>query len=384
MSAAFLSACSLAPLRDADAPEPPEERLTLVKHEFTDLAGWKSDNHAKLLGAFLKSCPALPVGRDNELLGTRVVHGTMGDLRKACEAGGRVSPSNRAAVQFFFEQTFQPYLARNGLEETGKFTGYYEAEVRASYEPDGRYRYPIYSRPADLIPVNLGGFDPELKGRRLAGRLVDGKLVPYHTRAQIERGALKGQNLEILWADNLADVFFLHVQGSGRAVLPDGSEIRLAFSGRNGHRYTAIGRELAARGILKLQNVSLDTIRTWLNDNPVAGTDLMQRNKSFIFFRLNPGKGPVGAQNVVLTARRSMAVDPKFIKLGLPVWLQTKDPRDPSGETPLRRGVVAQDAGSAIKGPVRGDLYWGAGVEAELAAGRMNEKGVYYLLLPKP
>jgi membrane-bound lytic murein transglycosylase A len=192
---------------------------------------------------------------------------------------------------------------------------------------------------------------------------------------------LKGQQLELLWVDSAIDAFFLHVQGSGRVVFEDGSVVRVGYAGRNGRRYTPIGRELVAKGIIPQKKVSLQSIRQWLAENPIAGRQLMEKNQSYIFFRLMEGDGPIGAQGVQLTPGRSLAVDRKYIPLGVPVWLNTSEPG--KSRKPLRRLVMTQDTGSAIRGPVRGDLFFGFGNEAGLRAGHMREIGTYYLLLPK-
>ena len=204
-----------------------------------------------------------------------------------------------------------------------------------SWQPDGRYRYPVYSRPRDIVVVELEKFDPDKRGEQLAGRLVGDRLVPYFDRREINDGALRGRQLEILWVNSAVDLFFLHVQGSGRVLMPDGSYVRLAFSGRNGHRYSSIGRELVAQGVMKLQDVNLPSLRAWMMANPLAAEQLMQKNKSYIFFRVEPEDAVKGAMGVALTAGRSLAVDPKFIPLGLPLWLTTTDPLDPKNQKPL-------------------------------------------------
>ena len=255
--------------------------------------------------------------------------------------------------------------------------------MRGSWRPDQRYRYPVYARPRDIIVVEMEMFDPDRRGEQLAGRLVENKLLPYHDRSEIERGALRGRQLELLWVDSAIDLFFLHVQGSGRILLPDGSFVRLAFSGRNGHRYSSIGRELVAQGFMKVKDVNLPSLRAWMQGNPLAAEQLMLKNRSYIFFRVEKDEVVKGAMNVPLTPGRSLAVDPKYVPLGLPLWLTTTDPLDPKDATPLSRMVVAQDTGSAIKGVIRGDMFWGFGPKAEARAGLMNEAGTYYFLLPR-
>lgn len=308
--------------------------------------------------------------------------GTVDDWLPLCKSAGIIRPGNDTEAQYFFESNFQAYSIGSPWTASGLFTGYYEADLKGAFRPDGRYRYPILSRPKDLISANLGEFDHKWSGERIAGRLSDGKYIPYYTRAEIEAGVLNGRQLEILWVDSPVDAFLLHIQGSGRVNLPDGTAIRLAYAGRNGHRYTAVGRELVAAGIMRLDDVTMPAIRDWMEANPVGGIALRQKNKSYIFFRVAETEGPVGAQGVLLSPGRSMAIDPKYIPYGAPLWLATTDP----GTKPkkqLRRLVIAQDTGSAIKGPIRGDLFWGHGRLATTKAGLMKEKGTYYLLLPK-
>ncbi|HAD86878.1 MAG TPA: murein transglycosylase, partial [Rhodospirillaceae bacterium] len=310
-------------------------------------------------------------------------HGTMGDLQRICAEAAQIDTKSAAQLQFFIERSFRPFSVRDAQQPVGKFTGYYEPLLRGSWRPDARYRHPVYARPRDIVVVELGDFDPDRDGEQLAGRMVGDHLRPYFDRKEILDGALRGRQLELLWVDSAIDLFFLHVQGSGRILLPDGSFVRLAFSGRNGHRYTSIGRELVAQGVMKVEDVTMPSLRAWMEANPLAAEQLMVKNKSYIFFRVEKDPVVKGAMGIALTPGRSLAVDPKFVPLGLPVWLVTTDPLDPKNQTPLRRMMVAQDTGSAIKGVVRGDVFWGFGPEAESRAGLMNEAGIYYLLLPR-
>ncbi|MEX2454364.1 MAG: MltA domain-containing protein, partial [Rhodospirillaceae bacterium] len=204
---------------------------------------------------------------------------------------------------------------------------------------------------------------------------------PYHDRGGIEAGALRGRSLELAWVDSAADAFFLHIQGSGRIRLPDGSILRVGYADANGHVYTAIGRDLIARGAIPREEMSMQAIRTWLAAHPDEGIELMRSNRSFVFFRELTGPGPVGAQGVPLTPGRSLAVDRNLLPLGVPVWLDTTLP-DANG-TPFRRLMVAQDTGGAIRGAVRGDVFWGAGAEAADRAGKMKQTGRYWLLRPR-
>jgi len=236
-----------------------------------------------------------------------------------------------------------------------------------------------------LINVDLGQFSEELQGKRIVGRLQGRRLTPYPERQGIVAGALAGRGLEIVYVDDPVDAFFLQIQGSGRVQLGDGEEMRLGYAGGNGRRYYAIGRELIKRGILSKENVSMQSIRAWLSANPLQGEEVMDLNASYIFFRELQGTGPIGALGVALTPGRSIAVDRRLIPLGIPVWLQASHPAaDPEqGDRPLHRLVLAQDTGGAIKGGVRGDIFWGHGPAAAAIAGRMKNAGQWFLLLPK-
>lgn len=307
--------------------------------------------------------------------------GRVRDWRAPCRAAARVRTGDDTAARLFFETWFTPHRMTVAGEANGLFTGYYEAELKGSWKKTKRFHVPIYARPQDLVSVDLGQFTPQWKGKSIAGRVHRGRLVPYYNRGAIDRGALRGKGLEIMWVDDPVDVFFLHVQGSGRVVMTDGRIIRLGFAARNGQPYVAIGRVLIKRGAIAKNQVSMQSIRTWLAKHPREAAEIMAQNPSFIFFRRQQGENPIGAQGVPLTPGRSLAVDRRFVPLGIPLWLVTRDPVPP--HRPLRRLMVAQDTGSAIKGAVRGDVFWGSGQEAARRAGRMREQGRYYLLLPK-
>ena len=306
--------------------------------------------------------------------------GAVSDWLPLCAAAGKVGRGDDQAARYFFETWFTPYLATDNGSPQGLFTGYYEAELHGAWTRRGRYQTPIYSPPAGLISADLGRFNDQWKGQSITGRVVGGRLTPLETRAEIEGGALTGKGLELLWVDDPVDAFFLHVQGSGRVAMEDGQVVRLGFAGRNGHAYVSIGRELVNSGAIAKDRVSMGTIRAWLKAHPGQGAKLMARNPSYIFFRVAKGDGPIGAQGVALTPGRSLAVDKRFVPYGLPVWLDTTDPL--KGNATLRRLVVAQDTGGAIKGVVRGDLFWGFGAAAGERAGSMKQSGRYFLLIP--
>ncbi len=376
-----LVACAKPPFPLKAPPQPDGASLLLAPRAFKDIPGWKADDQSQVLATFIRSCEKIEALPPKSPLGPDMEFRQAGDWMPVCTDARLIRPGNETEAQYFFESRFTAYQASSDGTTQGLFTGYYEPELKGAWQPDPTYRYPVYARPKDLISLDLGPLRPELSGENLAGRIEGNKFVPYPTRADINAGVLKGKQLELLWVDSAIDRFFLHVQGSGRVVFPDGSRIRVGFAGKNGRRYTPIGRELVAIGALPASKVSLESIQKWLAANPIAGKEIMERNKSYIFFRLLNGPGPIGSQGVVLTPGRSLAVDKKFIPLGVPVFLITTQPG--KSKKPLRRLVVAQDTGSAIRGPVRGDLFFGFGTEARNRAGRMQEKGTYYVLLPK-
>ncbi|MBC8269611.1 MAG: murein transglycosylase A [Rhodospirillaceae bacterium] len=369
------------------AARPPAQKLALKKTTFNSITGWSGDRHDQAIGTFLRSCarfakmPAdLPLG---------AIGGVAGDWAVPCKAAAALPTGNTELARSFFEAHFQPYLATADGRPEGLFTGYFEIELKGSWLRKEPYTTPIYERPPELVDANLGDFNADLKGKRLSGKVVAGRFVPFDDRAAIEAGALAGRGLEMIWVDSPIDAFFLHVQGSGRVVMDDGSIVRIGFAARNGHGYRSIGRELITRGALSAERVSMQSIKAWLQDNPEEAAALMATNPSYIFFRVIDGalkslgqqQGPIGAQGVPLTPGRSLAVDRGYFPLGIPIWLDTTDPLDPGA--PLRRLVIAQDTGSAIKGPVRGDLFWGFGAEAATRAGLMKQPGHYFLLLPR-
>ncbi|MBO6518804.1 MAG: murein transglycosylase A [Rhodospirillales bacterium] len=381
-AAVFLAGCAGIDLTPAvPTPDQETEQLALGKVEVTELEGWNGENFADALPAFVRSCDAIEKKDPGKAVGSDPRMGTYADWIAICKDARLIRPGNQIEAKYFFESRFTVYAVADRIEREGLFTGYYEPELAGRWAPEAEYQIPIYSRPEDIISIDLGEFRNELAGTQLAGRLVDNKLVPYFSRAEINAGVLRGRELEVIWVADPVDAFFLHIQGSGRVRLPDDSYVRIGYAGRNGRRYTSIGRELVAMGAMALEDVTAPAIRDWLRANPAAGTQLMNRNESYVFFRVIEGEGPLGAQGVPLTPGRSLAIDRKFLPLGAPIWLDTTDPL--SEDAPLRRLLVTQDTGSAIKGVVRGDVFWGFGETAARRAGLMKQRGGYFILLPK-
>ena len=383
------------PVVERPPPEAPPDRLDLHPATFEDLPGWGEDSLAEALPALRRSCAALArQPGDRPLGGARDgrVAGTAGDWRTPCAAlralQAVVLPDAAdvdTEIRAFFETHFRPWGVSNRGDRVGLFTGYYEPTLEGSRRRSERYRVPLYVRPPELVTVNLGEFREDLEGRRVAGRLEGRRLVPFHDRAAIDAGGLAGRGLELLWVDDPVDAFFLHIQGSGRIELDDGGHLRVGYAAQNGHPYFAIGRELMDRGALTPEEVSMQSIRRWLEEHPEEAGDVLHRNPSYVFFRELGEEGPVGSQGVVLTPGRSLAVDRSFVPLGVPVWLDGSAPLvgRPETDTILQRLLVAQDTGGAIRGPVRGDVFWGPGDEAADVAGRMKHPGRIWLLLPR-
>lgn len=376
---AGLAALVAALLVSSCAEPPPADRLTLTPVAFAELRGWGDDRVSEALPALLRSCAVLDGKPADRAVGRDGVGGVVADWVGPCAAARRLPPGDDGAARAFFETWFQPYRAAAGASAEGLFTGYYESELRAAAQPDARYRVPVYGRPADLVTVDLDAFLPDLKAPDIVGRVEKGRLVPYPKRADIDGGALGGDAPVLLWADDPVDVLLLHIQGSGRAHLPDGRVVRVGFAASNGHKFIGIGRTLLDKGRIGRDQASMPAIAAWLRANPGEAAGLINENPRYIFFRLVDGDGPIGAQGVALTPGRSMAVDPAHVPLGVPLWL---DAPGPDGEA-LRRLVLAQDTGAAIKGPIRGDFFWGHGGAAFDKAGRMKSRGGYALLLPR-
>lgn len=373
-AAFFLSACTQTPKTTPDTADTP----TFRDVPFSALPGWATDRHAAAIPALIRSCPPL---EKRGVRGFDAVFGWAAIWRSICAEARKLGAGDDRAARAFFERRFAPAAVSGRDGADGLITGYFEPELQGSRKREGRFNVPLHVRPPDLVAVDLGRFSDELKGKRIAGRVVQGRLIPYHNRGQIERGALRGKKLELVWVDDAADAFFLHIQGSGRIRLRDGSILRVGYAGTNGQPYTAIGRALIARGEIPRERMSMQAIRKWMTANPVPGAKLMRTNKSYIFFRELKGPGPLGAQGVALTPERSIAVDRGILPLGLPVWMDTVLPD--TATTPYRRLMIAQDTGGAIKGAVRADVFWGPGARAAKMAGSMKSPGRYWFLRPR-
>lgn len=337
-------------------------RMSLQKATFSDLPGWQDDLQGAALPALKRSCTRLmSLPADRPLGGFENLGGKVRDWEAPCRAATRLDPKDTAAVRAFFESSFQPWKVLVDGRDQGLFTGYYEAELRGSFVRTERFTIPILAKPPAI-----------------AGTTPD-RPADWPDRRRIEGGAL-GTVPVLLWVDDPIEAHILHIQGSGRVTLPDGKVQRIGFAASNGHPFKGLGRILIDKGKVGAGEATMPAIRAWLRAHPDEAPALMAENPRYVFFRLIEGDGPIGAQGVALTPGRSLAIDPAFIPLGIPLWLDSRDPMD---NAPLRRLMVAQDTGSAIKGAIRGDFFWGSGEAAFQKAGRMKSPGSYYLLLPK-
>jgi membrane-bound lytic murein transglycosylase A len=361
--------------------------LRLTPVAFSGLPDWSTSDARGALAAFHRSCRALIALPATHAMGGAGYAGTVGDWQGVCSAAptGQVSQD---AARNFFESWFAPVAIGAGDAGDGLFTGYYEPELRASRFKSAIYKTPIYGLPDNLVSVDLGRFRSSLRGEHVAGRIEGQTLVPYETREEIDASGLSRASI-LLYGDDPVAVFFLQIQGSGRVRLPDGIYLRLAFAGTNGQPYTAIGRVLIQEGALDRQNVSLQSIRAWLLAHPEDEKRILEADKSFVFFREaplgDPSLGSTGSEGVALTPGASLAVDPQLHALGAPYFVSASSP-DVDATKPdhaLSRLFIAQDTGGAIKGAVRGDIYWGFGKDAEEIAGRMKSPGRLFVLLPK-
>jgi membrane-bound lytic murein transglycosylase A len=355
----------------------PDIRALRVKPvAFSTLPGWKRDDHAQAFAAFLRSCKKMNRRGDT--------------LAKACRMAKRL-PHNISdhRARAFFESYFAPHKVRSGRR--GLLTGYYEPELFGSRVRTKKFNIPIYRRPADLVGLHSRRMRRAARRAGLPRSMTYAKrtrygLKRYMTREQIERGGLKGRKLELLWLADPVEAFFLHIQGSGRIVLPDGSRMRIGFDGKNGYDYSSVGKALVRSGLMPASKVSLENVKSWLRKNPRMGRKAMWRNKSFIFFRElsahAESKGPIGAQGISLIGGRSLAVDRRHYRLGLPIFLSVPNFHK-DGHANLRRLMIAQDTGTAIKGAKRGDIFWGSGDKAGDIAGRTYHKGDFFVLLPR-
>ena len=364
---------AVPPVATVVEPMPPmpsePARGRLERALWDDLPYLNADDPTDALAAFMQGC---------------VVLASKTEWSAACAAGAAVPVKARPeTIRRYFRENFEPFQVINADETaTGLVTGYYEPLLRGSRTRTETFKYPLYGQPQDLIAVDLSEVYPDLKFKRLRGRIVGNKLVPYFDRSEIESSGAPLKGLELAWVDDAVELFFLQIQGSGQILLPDGTRMRVGYADQNGHPFRSLGGALIRRSQIRAEHASMRGIKEWARRNPAKIQQFMNINPSYVFFKELPSElsGPLGTLGVPLTGERSIAVDQRVVPLGVPVFLSTTFPNT---KTALNRLMVAQDTGGAINGAVRADFYWGFGDDAGAEAGKMKQQGRMWVLLPK-
>ena len=348
---------------------------------FSALDGWKADDHRAAFGTFRRSCEAIRQSMGEPLSAAPSAPGLVG----ICQRALKQAPRTKAAARRFFERNFAAFRVVPSQGD-GFLTGYFEPEYRGRLRPDATFTMPLLGRPDDLVTLDEGKRLPEPHAALTAARRTATGLEPYPDRAAIEDGALGAKARPLAYLDPI-DAFLAHVQGSVRVRIDDGRVIRLAYAGRNGRPYSSLGRMVALETGLPPAELNTPKLVAWLKANPEAGRRLMRQNRSYIFFRvadeLDPARGPLGGSSVQLVPGRSLAIDSKLWSYGLPFWIEAQLPRADESLEPFRRLMVAQDTGSAILGPARGDIFFGSGPAAGDRAGLIRHPGRFVVLLPR-
>lgn len=378
--AASLLGCTTLPSPSRAPPFatalPESAGAVLQAATFAAIPGWRDDDQAAAWPAFVAGCAAL------------LARPPVASIwQESCASAATVDLHSGATVRAFFESYFTPYqLTAADGRDSGVVTGYYEPLLQGSRQRSERYRFPLYAVPDDLLTVDLAELYPELKDKRVRGRLDGRRVVPYWPRADIDAGRVPLAGKELVWVDDPVEAFFLQIQGSGRVQLAEGGVLRIGYADQNGQPFRSIGRILVERGELPLARASMQGIKAWGREHPDQLPLLLDENPSYVFFRAVPPDpaatidGPIGTLGVPLLAERTIAVDPAIVPLGAPIFLATTYPLS---DRLLQRLVLAQDTGGAIKGALRADYFWGFGGEAGREAGRMKQQGRMWLLWPR-
>ena len=347
---------------------------------FFDIEQWQDDDHLAAYNCFRRSARRMV----QKPYTTKQLDIDANDLATVAKIADETIINDGETARQFFEANFAPHsLAPNKYD--GMLTGYYEPELAASLTRTEKFKYPLYSRPDDLIDLNETNRPTTIDQSFMFGRKTTGEITKYFTRYQIQNGALNNRGLEIVWLDNPVDVFFTHIQGSARLTLEDGTFVRVSYAAKSGHPYTAIGKLLVEAGHFKLEDITMQSIRNWLKENPSKRDDLFAQNQSYIFFQITDQPdiqlGPVAAASVALTAGRSIAIDHRLHTFGSPIWVATKE--NFVGQNKIfSRLLIAQDTGSAIIGRERGDLFVGSGREAGVFAGQIKHAASMIVFVP--
>jgi len=366
----------------AKLPEPPpiieepvvaeplteEEVPTLLAVSWQEVSGWQQDNPSLALGAFLKSCSALRWRPQWQV---------------SCQEASAMEHASETVVRAFFERNFVPHQVRQSTgSDEGLLTGYYVPDLNGSRTASADYPYPLYQRPDDLLVIDLSDVYPDLGNYRLRGRVEEHRVVPYWNRGDIDGQTQPLAGQELLWVTDPVELFFLHIQGSGRILLDNGERVMVGYADQNGHPYKSIGKYLIDRGAMTRDQMSMQNIRSWVRNHPSEIGHVLNQNPSYVFFREldRDVQSPPGALGVPLTPGRSLAIDRRYIPLGAPVFVETTWP---NSDKTLQRLMMAQDTGGAIKGKIRGDFFWGMGEQAGEQAGRMKQAAKFWVFLPR-
>lgn len=365
------------------APKSPSVMFKPIN--FNQLPGWESTNLSKSLLTFQTSCRAFVKQNPEHDVGTDHIELRVKDWHPACIAALKINSITENIAKLFFQEWFLPVEFYKQDTGPGLFTGYYLPAIKGSKTKTEQFNVPLYETPDDLITSDLGMFFNDLKNRRLVGRLVNRKIVPYYTRAQINNGAIKDKAMILAWIKSPIDRLFLEIQGSGVIELQNGERLFVGYDAQNGMPYTAIAAVLIRKGVMTRDNASMQAIKRYLTEHPKQMHSVINENKSFVFFRKMTQGVALGSQGVSLTPGYSLAIDKQWIPMGAPLWLNTTRPdsKNPELNKPMQRLMIAQDTGGAIRGKIRGDVFWGGGERATQIAGHMKNAGNYWLLLPK-
>lgn len=375
-----LTACATKPT----VPNTPQNAIKIgensfQKTDFADLPNWTTTDHKAARIAFIKSCSqtmALPPDAPLSVRGTYA--GKAKDWAKACNDAGNSQITDRD----FWQTGFSPYKIASALGDFGRLTSYYEPVVEASLAPTDIFNEPLFAKPKDLVTIELGPFDRTLAGKKIVGRNVDGVFTPYLTRAEINTN-----NATPIAYAKIGDALTIQVQGSGRLRLNDGREVRVAHTATNGHPFGSIATELIRRGYLQKDAAGMPNLMAWFETaDPKLAREVINTNPRTVFFEFveikDPNEGPKGSSGLPLTAGGSLAVDPNIHPYGVPIFISAFNSRVAIAPKTLTRFVVSQDSGGAIKGPIRGDLYWGSGQQAGIDGGNVNYDANWWVLLP--
>ncbi len=361
-----------------------EEKIALNTTSFSQLPGWENISMKQSLNAFRLSCKTFLKQDPEKWVGNQQIPIQVKDWQPACRAAMSIDKPSHHNAKRFFSTWFTPVEFYQGKPMHGLFTGYYMPLLHGSTKKTARYHVPVYGLPSNLITANLSLFKPELKNKRIIGRVVNQTLAPFYTREEINAGAIDKTAPVLFWIDSPIDRVFLEIEGSGVVDLTDGTRIYVGYAGENGAPYTSIASVLIKQGILTKNTASSQNIKQYLTTHPKDIDPVLNQNKSFIFFHQLKTNAALGAQGVGLTPGYSLAVDPSWIPYGTPTWLSTTIPVEHNNDkTVMNRLMIAQDTGGAIRGTVRGDVFWGAGEKATYLANHMQSQGRYWLLLPR-